>query len=427
MQSSSRQTGIRFCSALSGSPETTRAAEMVTNHCGNTLGTRADVAFVFFSPHHTEFASVIAETVLKRLEPKVLIGVSAGTVVADTTELEGSAGVSLLCAKLPGAEARSFNVLDFPIPEDTPESLAALGQAAGYGPDQRCTILLADPFSTPLVRLLPALNAARPEGCHAGIFGGLASAATQPNGNVFLLNDRVLTSGGVGVTLSGDFRVDSLVSQGCRPFGPNLVVTKAQRNIIFELGGRPALEAVSEAVSELSDAEREGLKGGLFIGRVISEYKERFGRNDFLIRNVMGVDHNRGALAVGELMHVGQTIRLHMRDAVTAHEDLALLLDAQRLYETPKGVLLFSCSGRGRRMFTQPNHDAGLVSRAFLPSPPGESLAKPGAEIDPLAGPIVPLAGFFASAEIGPIGGRSYVHGQTACAAIFREAGDVAE
>ncbi len=421
MQTPSQQTQIRFCSALSASPETSRAAEMVADHCGNTLDAQADVAFVFFTGHHCDFASVIAETILKRLNPKVLIGVSGGTVLADTTELEGSAGVSLLCGRLPGARVQGFNVLDFPVPDDTPESLAALGEAAGYGPDQRCTMLFADPFSTPLVRLLPALNAARPPGVKTGIFGGLASAANQPNGNVFLLNDRVLTSGGVGVTMGGSFRVDSLVSQGCRPFGPNLVVTRAQRNIIFELGGRPALEAVSEAVAALSDGEREGLKSGLFIGRVISEYKDRFGRDDFLIRSVRGVDHNRGAIAVDELMHVGQTIRLHMRDAITAHEDLLLLLDAQRLYETPKGVLLFSCNARGRRLFDQPNHDAGLISRAFLPSPPGESLAKPGTQIDPLAGPVVPLAGFFASAEIGPLGEESFVHGHTACAAIFRD------
>lgn len=421
MQTPSQQTQIRFCSALSASPETSRAAEMVADHCGNTLDAQADVAFAFFTGHHCDFASVIAETILKRLNPKVLIGVSGGTVLADTTELEGSAGVSLLCGRLPGARVQGFNVLDFPVPDDTPESLAALGEAAGYGPDQRCTMLFADPFSTPLVRLLPALNAARPPGVKTGIFGGLASAANQPNGNVFLLNDRVLTSGGVGVTMGGSFRVDSLVSQGCRPFGPNLVVTRAQRNIIFELGGRPALEAVSEAVAALSDGEREGLKSGLFIGRVISEYKDRFGRDDFLIRSVRGVDHNRGAIAVDELMHVGQTIRLHMRDAITAHEDLLLLLDAQRLYETPKGVLLFSCNARGRRLFDQPNHDAGLISRAFLPSPPGESLAKPGTQIDPLAGPVVPLAGFFASAEIGPLGEESFVHGHTACAAIFRD------
>lgn len=427
MQSSERQTRMRFCSGLSASAETSRAAEMVSEHCGHVLGGRADVAFVFFTAHHCEFASVIAQTVQKRLNPGVLIGVSAGAVIGDGTELEGSPGVSLLCARLPGARATGFSVLDFPIPDETEESRAALAQAAGYGPDQRCTILLADPFSTPLVRLLPAMNAARPPGVTSGIFGGLASAATQPNGNVMLLNDQVLTSGGVGVTLGGDFEVDSLVSQGCRPFGPNLVVTKAQRNIIFELGGRPALEAVSEAVGALSDEEREGLKGGLFIGRVTSEYKERFGRDDFLIRSVTGVDHNRGAIAVGELMHVGQTIRLHMRDARTAHEDLALLLDAQRLYETPRGVLLFSCNARGRRLFDQPNHDAGMISRAFLPGPPGESLAKPGAEIDPTAGPMVPLAGFFASSEIGPLDGQSYVHGNTACAAIFRETGTDSE
>lgn len=415
------QAKVRMAAALSASPETTRAADLVCDQCEGLLIDRPDLVFAFYSQHHVEFANEISETLRRRLSPRVLLGASTIAVIADSTELEGSPGIAVLAGSMPGVTLTPYSSDMLPAAESDAVAQARTTEIIGGGPDLRASFLFADPFSTPLVRLLPALNAARGPGSTAPIFGALASASQSPGGNAMLLNDRVLRSGAVGVSLSGPVRVDAVVSQGCRPFGPNMVVTRAQRNIIFELGGRPALEAVSEAVERLDEKEREGLRSGLFIGRVINEYKGHFGRDDYLIRNVVGVDHNKGAIAVAELMHVGQTIRLHMRDAVTAHEDLALLMDAQKLHERPAGVLLVTCNGRGRRMFTSPNHDAGAISRAFARGAPGEAMAKPGVALEPGSDSAVPLAGLFAAGEIGPIGGQSFVHGNTACAAMFRE------
>ncbi|MCE7972952.1 MAG: hypothetical protein DYG92_01315 [Leptolyngbya sp. PLA1] len=413
-------TSLRMASALSASAETTRAAELVCDQCEGQLGEHPDLVFVFFSQHHVEFASEISETVRRRLSPGCLIGVSTVAAIADTTELESSPGISLLAARAPGVRISPFSSDMLPAWDGDELSRTRFSEIFGGGPDHRAAFFFADPFSTPLIKLLPAMNEARGEGAASPILGGLASASQSPGGNAMLLNDRVLRSGAVGVSLLGNVRVDTIVSQGCRAFGPNLVITKSQRNLIFELGGKPALEAVSEAIEALPGEQREGLRSGLFIGRVIDEYKSRFGRGDFLIRNVVGVDHNRGAIAVAEPVHVGQTIRLHMRDAATAHEDLALLLDAQRLYDPPAGVLLVTCNGRGRRLFGVPNHDAAAVARAFAGPVPGETLAKPGKAIEPPGAPPVPLAGCFANGEIGPVGGRSFVHGHTACMALFR-------
>lgn len=419
MQARPIHTEMRFGSALSASPETTRAAELVAEQCGQAVGQAPEFAAVFFTAHHAEFADEISAILRRRLDPGVLLGVSAQGVIADATELETSPGIALFAGRLPGARLHAFATDDLPASEDTDASREALAQAVGFGPESRLSMIFADPFSTPLVRLLPGLSAARSSSAPA-IVGGLASAGGEPGANALLLNDRVLRSGGVGATFSGNFRVDTILSQGCRPFGPTFVVTKAQRNILFELGGRPALQAISDAVSNLSESERDGLKSGLFVGRVINEYKDRFGRDDFLIRAVVGVDNNRGAVAVAEpQMQVGQTIRLHMRDAATAHEDLSLLLDGQRLYDRPAGIMLITCNNRGRRLFDTPNHDAGLVSRAFSPADPGEERAKPGRPFG-ASRPSVPLAGFFAAGEIGPIAGQVFLHGQTACAAIFR-------
>jgi small ligand-binding sensory domain FIST len=385
-----------------------------------------DTAFLFFSAHHIEQVPQLASTVLRRLSPRNLIGVSTVAAIGGGTELEKAPGVSILAAQMPGVTAVPFTFEDLP-PTPKPgtgaesEVSAALAQAIGASDDLKLTFLLADPFSVPLVNLIPAMNHARTRK-RGAIFGGMASASNKPGGNALVLNDRVFRSGGIGLSLKGKLHVDTVVSQGCRPFGPTLVVTKAKGNMIFELGGRPAIEAVQEAVEALGEGYRQTLAGGLFIGRVIDEYKSRFGRNDFLISNVKGADPTLGAIAVADAVKVGQTIRLHARDTVTASEDLALLLDAQKLYDKPKGALLVTCNGRGKRMFSAKNHDAAAVAKAFSNAPGGEELSKPGVAFDPTAEAPIPLAGFFANGEIGPIGDESFVHGHTACLALFRDA-----
>src|SRR5439155_9474509 len=111
-------------------------------------------------------------------------------------------------------------------------------------------------------------------------------------------------------------------------------------------------------LSELPEEEKALLRNGLFVGIVIDEYKDRFERGDFLVRRLLGADPENGALAVDDLVRPGQSIQFHVRDAATADEDLRLLLQPQRgAGPPPAGGLIFSCNGRGRRMFEQPHHD----------------------------------------------------------------------
>ena len=125
-------------------------------------------------------------------------------------------------------------------------------------------------------------------------------------------------------------------------------------------------------------------------------------RGDFLVRNVLGLDRSSGALAITDRVRVGQTVQFHVRDAQTADEDLRALLQQDRATHTrpPAGALLFSCNGRGMRLFPQPDHDAAAVRAAV-----GD----------------VPLAGLFAQGELGPVGGRNFIHGFTASLALFED------
>jgi small ligand-binding sensory domain FIST len=189
--------------------------------------------------------------------------------------------------------------------------------------------------------------------------------------------------------------VRAVVSQGCRPIGRPLIVTRAERNIVHELGRRPALEVLNEIFEQLDNRDRALIEGGLHLGVVMNEYQERFGRGDFLARNVLGATEN-GGIAINDQVRVGRTVQFMVHDAQSADEDLrALLADSGR---KPKAALLFTCNGRGTRMFGAPHHDVTVV-RDVLGS--------------------LPLAGFFAMGEIGPVGGQNFLHGFTASLALF--------
>jgi small ligand-binding sensory domain FIST len=186
----------------------------------------------------------------------------------------------------------------------------------------------------------------------------------------------------------------AVVSQGCRPIGRPYIVTRGDGHLIYELGGSPALDRLLTTLERLPPVDRQLAERGLHCGVVIDETKDEFERGDFLIRGVLGADRATGAVAVGDTIAVGSTVQFQVRDAASADEDLHALLSGR----TGRGALVFTCNGRGRRLFGTPDHDAILV---------GDLLGTSA------------VAGMFCAGELGPVGGRNAVHGFTASIAIF--------
>ncbi|MBL8762161.1 MAG: FIST C-terminal domain-containing protein [Phycisphaerae bacterium] len=410
------------CAGVGANPDGVEAATAAAAACRSRLSGDADAVFVFIAKSLADRGEEIAGAVRDVLSPRAMIGVSADGVVEGAREFEDSSAVSIWAARLPGVELTTFDEddlgLNAPRGPDEAHEFGRLG-----GEDLRATIVFADPRTIPTIRVVPALNRAirRPDSWPL-LLGGLASGGSDENRCVLIRDRAVKRRGLVGMNIHGPIRVEAIVSQGCRPLGPNFVITRAKNNVILELGGRPAALALHEVIAGLGQSDRGLLSRGLFIGRVVNEYKERFGRADFLIRAVVGVDRATGAIGVGDLVRVGQTVRFHVRDAATAHEDLAMLLDAQKLHDPPLGALLVTCNKRGCGLFSGPHHDSSMVSRAFQGLPAGEDLAKAGRSISPTgsSGDELPMAGFFAAGEFGPVGHESYVHGHTACVTLFR-------
>ena len=347
-------------------------------------GDRPQVALVFLTPDFAGDAPAVADAVREAAGPTAIAGCTAEAVVAGRREIENEPAVAVWLATVPGeAFAVSFEP----------------GQGFEGWPDgDGASLLLADPFSFPVDALLESL------GPESVVVGGMASGGVQPGSNRLICDGRVLDSGAVGVRFPAGIDLVPLVCQGCRPVGPPFTVTRAEGNVIHELAGVPALARIKEVYESVAPEEQALMSSGLLLGRVVDEYRTEFERGDFLVRGVIGGDPSTGALAVGDVVPVGATVRLHVRDAASADEDLRVGLETARVAfggRSAAGVVVFTCNGRGTRLFGAPDHDAALVADAL------------GA----------PAAGFFCAGEIGPVGGRNFVHGFTASLAVILDDG----
>jgi small ligand-binding sensory domain FIST len=377
----------RYAAALSLHPTPVEAVGEVAGEILERFdGDRPDLLVCFASTHHVGAFEDVATGLGKLLEPDVCIGATAAAVAGGAREVEDAPALSVFAARFGAGRAHAL-ALDAVATDDGVTIVGWPDDVQSRG----TLLLLADPYSFPVADLLRLVNASVPE---LRVVGGLASSAAGPGGNRLVCDDVVATTGAVAVLLSEDVPVDTVVSQGCRPIGRPFTVTRAERNLVVELGGVPALQRLQELVVAADDDERELMRRGLHVGVVVDEHKLDFGRGDFLVRNLLGADQRTGAVAVGEVVGVGQTVQFHVRDAHAADDDLRALL--RRV--DGRAALLFTCNGRGTHMFGAPDHDVGLVAERLGP---------------------VPLAGAFCAGEIGPVGGRNFLHGFTASLAVF--------
>ena len=351
---------------------------------------------VFVTDAHGGALEDIGATVRAALDPAVLLGVTAVSVAGGAREVEERPAVSLWAACL-GDEAggRSPRPVRLQGVDAVGASDAVFaGLPDDVDPAHELLVVLADPFSFPAPAFLDEAARRWPG---LAVAGGLASAARGPGGNRLLLDGDLFDDGAVGVLLPAGRAIATVVSQGCRPVGDPYVVTRAEANVVHELGGQSALARLEQVVADLGPDERSmAQKGGLHIGRVIDERPAHFGPGDFLIRAVLGADRESGAVAIGDEAEVGATLQFQVRDAASADEDLRELLAGRRA----DGALLFTCNGRGVGLFGEPDHDAEVL----------DAVVAGGA-----------TAGMFCAGELGPVGGRNFLHGYTASMILFTD------
>lgn len=388
--------GLKCAAALSTHLDGNAA---IDEACGKALADLAetpDLAVLFLSSHFAGAADGLASRACDVLGTEQLLGCTGESLVGTGREVEEQPAASVWLARWPGVTIRPFH-LEF---ERTHEG----GAFEGWPDDLACEwpagaflMLLGEPFSFPADFQLERMNEDR---AGVPVIGGMASGGHSPGENRLLLGRHSYAEGAVAALVHGPVRLRTVVSQGCRPIGQPFVVTKAERNILHQLGGRPALLQLKQIFDELPTRDQVLVQRGLHVGRAMSEYKDRFEQGDFLVQNVIGIDPQTGAIATGGYVRAGQTVQFHVRDQESADAELKQMLAALKKTPgaAPAGGLLFTCNGRGTRLFKEASHDAGLIARTF-----GD----------------LPLAGFFAQGEIGPVGGQNFIHGFTASIALF--------
>ena len=384
---------MKIASSVSIASDSRMAAEEAATEVAAALdGAAVDLAFLFISSHHTSHAEEIGEIIREKVPAEHFVGCTAEGVLGGDREYADSPGLSLWAASLPGVDVSSCRL------EATDESRNALLLEAMTEMHEPATlVLMADPFSVVVEDLVEALSEQRPELVFAG---GMASGSSSPTGNRVYYGKEVFERGGSAVLFRGGASVSTVVSQGCRPFGKPLVVTSCEDNMIKELGGESAWQKFVEQVEDTEDTDRERLTEGLHVGRAVDSRSASEGAGNFLVRGVLGFVKETGAMMVGDIPRAGQTIQFHLRDPASASQEMEALLQGRKdqLAHPVAGALLFTCNGRGPRMFDKPHHDASVVSKVF-------------------DGP--PLAGFFAAGEVGPVGDESFLHGFTAVTVLF--------
>jgi small ligand-binding sensory domain FIST len=413
---------LQWINALSTRPSLETAIAEVVEKVEPSMSGNPDLGIFFISSAYATDFTRVMPLLLEKLTVPVLIGCSGGGIVGtgdrnQTVEIEGNPALSLTVAKLPDVEIHPFHLSGEALPDldSSPEAwIELIGVSAQKNPQ---FILLADPFTAKINDLLEGLDFAYPSSAK---IGGLASTGTIGGQSALFYRDRdgspsFYREGTIGLALSGNLVLETIVAQGCRPIGKPYRVTQGERNIIIELteaalddrgngsDARPPLEMLQDLITTLDEKDRQLAQHSLFIGIAGDEFKIQLGRGDFLIRNLLGVDPRKGAMAVGDRIRPGQRVQFHLRDSATSAEDLQFLLEA---YQQEKGnlsafgALMFSCLGRGEALYQLPNFDSELFSRYLN---------------------HIPLSGFFCNGEIGPVGGRTFLHGYTSAFAIFSQ------
>jgi small ligand-binding sensory domain FIST len=382
---------LRIGCGLSEHPEARVGAIEAANQARIGLGgADADLVLIFASGAHLAAPEATLEGIEEALSPAALVGCGAAGVVGVGREVEGGTAISVWAAAFDEGVAETFHAHVEPVGDALAlEGLPAPDDASGL-------LLFPDPSTFPTARVLQELGRAAPA---VPVVGGLASGETTDGAVVLFRDGEVHTDGAVGVRLEG-IELLPCVSQGAAPVGPELTITAADGHVIQELAGRPALQALQEAILNLDATERALVEGGLLLGIVIDGGKPEYDQGDFLVRGLLGADPDDGTIAVAAPVNTGQVVRLHARDAASADTDLRDGLALRRAAlggERPAGALIFTCTGRGAGMFGIGHHDAGALA-------------------DELG---APAAGFFAAGEIGPVGGEPFVHTFTATVAVF--------
>ena len=346
------------------------------------LGGRApDLVQVFVGGGDPDEMAGVALACGERSGSQAVLGCTAAGVMGGGRSCEGATAVGVFAAVLPGARLRTFHLEVMPVDAGA----AVVGMPELRPSTDEVALLFADAYSFPAGSFADRTSDSLPG---MPVVGGVADGPRGAGSTRLWVDGRVVDRGAVGVLLDGA-SARPLVSQGCRPVGPAMTVTAARGNLLLSLAGRPAVAALRDLLADLPPTDQALVSGGLLLGIAVDEYADE---RTFLVRSVLGTDPAIGGLLVSDLVPVGTTVQLQVRDADAADADLRAALE--RCPGQPgSGALVFSGAERGSGLFGASyggaEHDQRTVRSVLAADAVG---------------------GFFTSGQLGPVAGRNRLH-----------------
>jgi len=389
-------------SGLSQQSDGVRAAEEAASAAmsASTMK-KAGLVFFFATADHADKYPEMLAAVRRRTGCGNLVGCSGAGVLTSEGEIEGEEGVAVLALGADHAAAVPFLV----------QNLKSRDREAG-----REIGRLVAPYrkGDSLLVLLPDTLNCNPEALFAGISDSLGDvpivgggAADDGSGKATyqMCGGQVVSNAVTGVLLTGSLSSSIGVTQACCPIGSLLTVTAVEGNVIESLDGRPALEALAEALGPSLAGDLNRLAGFIFVGFPVEDLPPGapLDRGGYIVRNIIGIDPDSGALSVGKEVSRGDTVSFVVRDPVGAREDLKAMLDEEAAVgavATPRLGLYFNCCARGSSLYGMGGIDTAFIRRAFGP---------------------LPVAGFFGFCEIASMRGVARLHNYTGVMTLISE------
>jgi len=360
----------------------------------------ADAALVFFSAEHSARERELVETIRRAAGTDRIAGCSAAGVLTSNGEVEGGRGLAVMVVSSDQLECQPL--LFKPLRErdgDIGAELAAVAaptQASGS-----LVTLFPDTYNGQPQRLLESLHDERG-------FTPVIGAGASENGAAqatYQLSSAGVTSNAVaGLYLNGSFQSHIEITQGCQPITDPMVITKAERNLIYEIDERPALEVFAGLLKgPLAEDLRRALTV-LFVGLPADRLINSVAPGKYLIRNIIGIDPDKGILGVAEEVTEGESMIFAMRDGQRARDDLNQMLQRQVNNlggRKPAFGFYFNCCGRGSSLYGIPGIDSAYIKQAL-----GD----------------FPLIGMFGGYELAPLGRANHLFAYTGVLALITNA-----
>ena len=360
---------------------------------------RADFAMVFFTADHAAQSSALISALSKTVGTDCIVGSSGAGVLTDEGEIEGSAGVAVCVVASDRLIARPF------IFEPLRGNEANLGVSFGdflakTQEKNSLMILLPDSYQGNPQPLLTGM--ARRAGFHPVI--GAGSSENGTTGATYqLCGDKLATNSVAGAYLSGDFTLRIDITQGCQPITEPMMITKAEGNLIYEINQRPALEVFARLLKGPLAEDIRRAVSVIFVGLPANRQENSVADGQYLVRNIIGLDAEKGILGVADEVTEGDAVIFTMRDGERAREDLGQMLRRQSEAlgdRKPAFGIYFNCCARGNSLYGIPGIDSAYIRQAL-----GD----------------VPLIGMFGGYELAPLGRANHLFAYTGVLALIGE------